>query len=51
MSGTTVELHWFPKHPDRFLTWGSEINLYQVRNSENVADQKNPTSKYPTDSI
>lgn len=36
MSGTPVEIHWFPRHTDRFLTWGSEINLYQVKNSDEV---------------
>lgn len=36
MSGTPVEIHWFPRQCDRFVTWGSEINLYQVRNSVEV---------------
>ncbi|XP_053676082.1 GATOR complex protein MIOS [Anopheles nili] len=32
MSQTVVELHWFPKYSDRFLTAASsEINLYQVK--------------------
>lgn len=44
MGSTNVELHWFPRHSDRFITWGSEINLYQVKNSEEV-DHKIPTSK------
>lgn len=36
MSGTPVEIHWFPRNCDRFVTWGSEINLYQVRNLDEV---------------
>lgn len=36
MSGTPVEIHWFPRYCERFVTWGSEINLYQVRNTEDV---------------
>lgn len=34
MSGTTAELYWFPKYQDRFITWGSEINLYQTKDEE-----------------
>ncbi|XP_065073911.1 GATOR2 complex protein MIOS isoform X1 [Ochlerotatus camptorhynchus] len=35
MTQTVVELHWFPKYPDRFLTAaGSEINLYQVKHRD-----------------
>lgn len=45
MNGSTAELHMFPKHMDRFITWGSEICLYQVKNTEDV-DHKTPTSKY-----
>ncbi|XP_031631806.1 GATOR complex protein MIOS [Contarinia nasturtii] len=36
MSGTPVEIHWFPRHSNRFVTWGSEINLYQVKNTDDV---------------
>lgn len=53
MSGTPVEIHWFPRHTDRFLTWGSEINLYQVKNSDDV-DHRVSTSaslKFPIESI
>ncbi|EAT41422.1 AAEL006925-PA [Aedes aegypti] len=35
MTQTVVEVHWFPKYPDRFLTAaGSEINLYQVKHRD-----------------
>lgn len=35
MSGLTAEIYWFPKIADRFVSWGSEINLYQAkRNTE-----------------
>lgn len=43
MSGTPVEIHWFPRQYDRFVTWGSEINLYRVKNSEEI-DQRVSTS-------
>lgn len=36
MSGTPVEIHWFPRNSNRFLTWGSEINLYEVKNSDEI---------------
>lgn len=45
MSGTPVEIHWFPRHYDRFVTWGSEINLYQVRNSDEI-DHRVSTSVF-----
>lgn len=45
MSGTPVEIHWFPKHNDRFLTWGSEINLYQVKHSDDI-DHRVSTSTF-----
>lgn len=45
MSGTPVEIHWFPRHYDRFVTWGSEINLYQVRNSHEI-DHRVSTSVF-----
>ncbi len=44
MSGTTAELYWFPrsKYQDRFITWGSEINLYQV--NDDVPGERLQTS-------
>ncbi|KAG4079310.1 hypothetical protein HA402_008002 [Bradysia odoriphaga] len=42
MSGTVAELYWFPKYQDRFITWGSEINLYQTK--EEVAGQRLQTN-------
>lgn len=44
MSGPPVEIHWFPASGDRFLTWGSEINLYQVRCTDDI-DHRVATSK------
>lgn len=44
MSGAISEVHWFPTHGDRFLTWGSEINLYQLKSSDEV-DQDVATSE------
>lgn len=45
MSGTTAELHWFPnsKYQDRFITWGSEINLYQT--NDDVTGERLQTSR------
>lgn len=37
--GTPQEIHWFPKFNDRFITWGSEINLYKVKNADEVDHQ------------
>lgn len=42
MSGTIAELYWFPKYQDRFITWGSEINLYQTK--VDVTDHRLQTS-------
>lgn len=42
--GTLQEIHWFPKIPDQFITWGSEIQLYQVK-SVNDIDHQVATSK------
>lgn len=44
MSGTPVEIHWFPRQCDRFVTWGSEINMYCVKNTEDV-DHRVSTSE------
>jgi len=32
MAGLRLEVFWSPNSPDKFLTWGSEISLYQVEN-------------------
>ena len=40
MAGVRLEVFWSPNSPDKFLTWGSDISLYQVENvsiSEDVA--------------
>lgn len=29
MSGTIHGLSWFPQFPDKFVTWGQEIKLYE----------------------
>ncbi|XP_013115643.2 GATOR complex protein MIOS [Stomoxys calcitrans] len=34
MSGNIHGLSWFPNIPDKFVTWGQEINLYEVRKGE-----------------
>jgi hypothetical protein len=30
MSGVRLEVQWSPVHPDKFITWGTEIFLYEV---------------------
>jgi hypothetical protein len=43
MASTPVQVHWFPKYNDKFITAGSEINLYQIKDfDENDA----PSSKF-----
>lgn len=44
MSSTITKLHWFPKSPNHFITWGSEINIYEVTSSDKI-DNSVVTSK------
>ncbi|KAJ9588221.1 hypothetical protein L9F63_018385 [Diploptera punctata] len=30
MNGVRLEVQWSPVHPDKFITWGTEISLYEV---------------------
>ena len=32
MANLRLEVFWSPNNPEKFLTWGSEITLYQVEN-------------------
>lgn len=32
MSANIHGLFWFPNLPDKFVLWGQEITLYEVRN-------------------
>ncbi|XP_020805972.1 WD repeat-containing protein mio [Drosophila serrata] len=34
MSGNLHGLSWFPHFPDKFVSWGQEIHLYEVRNKD-----------------
>lgn len=45
MSNTITRLHWFPRSPNHFITWGSEINVYEVKNADHI-DQSVATSKF-----
>lgn len=36
MSGNIHGISWFPNFPDKFVSWGQEINLYEVRNKDDV---------------
>ncbi|XP_026277027.1 GATOR complex protein MIOS-B [Frankliniella occidentalis] len=31
MSGVRLEVLWSPVHPDKFVTWGTDINLFEVK--------------------
>lgn len=33
MAGGRLEVYWSPNSPDKFLTWGSDFSLYQVKNT------------------
>lgn len=45
MSGNIHGLSWFPNIPDKFVTWGQDINLYEVRNKgETDVKRKIPLS-------
>lgn len=37
--GTLQEIQWFPKIHDQFITWGSEIHLYQVKTVDEIDHQ------------
>lgn len=49
MSGLTTEIYWFPKINDRFVTWGSEINLYQVKYHTDPLVDRDPQCYTSTD--
>ncbi|EDW75817.2 uncharacterized protein Dwil_GK15144 [Drosophila willistoni] len=49
MSGIIHGLSWFPNFPDRFVSWGQEINLYEVRSSKD--DGATPKSRLPYISV
>ncbi|XP_030384067.1 GATOR complex protein MIOS [Scaptodrosophila lebanonensis] len=34
MSGNIHGLSWFPNVPDKFVSWGQEINLYEIRTKD-----------------
>lgn len=38
MAGARLEVFWSPNSPDKFLTWGVDISLYQVENSSTKGD-------------
>ncbi|EDW64474.1 GATOR2 complex protein MIOS [Drosophila virilis] len=40
MSGNIHGISWFPNFPDKFVSWGQEINLYEVRSKDDLSAQK-----------
>lgn len=40
MSGNIHGISWFPNFPDKFVSWGQEINLYEVRNKDELGVQQ-----------
>jgi hypothetical protein len=37
MSGVRLEVQWSPVHPDKCITWGTEIFLYEVVSLKDVS--------------
>jgi hypothetical protein len=37
MSGVRLEVQWSPVHPDKCITWGTEIFLYEVAALKDVS--------------
>jgi len=37
MSGVRLEVQWSPVHPDKCITWGTEIYLYEVSSLKDVS--------------
>jgi hypothetical protein len=42
MNGVKLEVQWSPVHPNKFITWGTEIFLYEV---VPIKDAQNSSSK------
>lgn len=40
MSGARLEVQWSPIHNNKFITWGTEICLYEVEPLKNYAINK-----------
>ncbi|KAK6624092.1 hypothetical protein RUM44_010950 [Polyplax serrata] len=38
MGSVGLEILWSPVHPDKFITWGTEIYLYQISPTKEVPD-------------
>jgi len=39
MSGNIHGISWFPNFPDKFVSWGQEISLYEVRNKDEMVQK------------
>lgn len=46
MAGVRLEVFWSPNDPDQFLTWGSDISLYQIENTSIKVDASCTQSKF-----
>lgn len=46
MAGLRLEVFWSPNSPDKFLTWGSEISLYQIENTSFKNDISSSQSNF-----
>ncbi|XP_062143196.1 GATOR2 complex protein MIOS [Drosophila sulfurigaster albostrigata] len=47
MSGNIHGISWFPNFPDKFVSWGQEINLYEVRSKEEIQQPQQQKSRLP----
>jgi hypothetical protein len=45
MAGGRLEVFWSPNSQDKFITWGSDISLYQVKNTSVRDDISSTHSK------
>lgn len=36
MSGVKLDVQWCPSDPNKFITWGTELYLYEVQSHKNV---------------
>lgn len=43
MSNVKLEVQWSPAHANKFITWGTEICLYEVAR---IKDTVRPSCKY-----
>lgn len=38
-TGIKLEVLWSPVHPDKFVTWGTDVSLYEVVSSRDTSEK------------